>query len=170
MQSGTPRDARIFDKMDIINIITNTHSCSIKAVDTRYGNTIYSTGIPLREIPIGYGPRPPVKRPALLLSRPHLVILSRAPITGAVTSWQWQTGRDDVTSAGSVNASVISASNADSMRRIAPRFRTLSGRRRSYHFRRSRHSCIIPTVSERWLAPCTQIRRRWFMWIALMAG
>ena len=44
MQSGTPRDTRIFDKMDITNIITNTYSCSIKAVDTRYGNTIYSTG------------------------------------------------------------------------------------------------------------------------------
>ena len=44
MQSGTPRHARIFDKMDIINIITNTYSCSIKAVDTRYGNIIYSTG------------------------------------------------------------------------------------------------------------------------------
>jgi len=44
MQSGTPRHARIFDKMDIINVITNTYSCSIKAVDTRYGNTIYSTG------------------------------------------------------------------------------------------------------------------------------
>jgi len=51
MQSGTPRHTRIFDKMVIINIITNTYSCSIKAVDTRYGNTIYSTGIPLREIP-----------------------------------------------------------------------------------------------------------------------
>jgi len=37
MQSGTPRDARIFD---VINIITNTYSCSIKAVDTRYGNII----------------------------------------------------------------------------------------------------------------------------------
>ena len=34
MQSGTPRDARIFDTMDIINVITNTYSCSIKAVDT----------------------------------------------------------------------------------------------------------------------------------------
>jgi len=44
MQSGTPRDTRIFDKMDIINIITNTYSCSIKAVDTWYGNIIYSTG------------------------------------------------------------------------------------------------------------------------------
>jgi len=44
MQSGTARHARIFDKMDIINVITNTYSCSIKAVDTRYGNTIYSTG------------------------------------------------------------------------------------------------------------------------------
>jgi len=44
MQSGTPRHTRIFDKMDIINIITNTYSCSIKAVDTRYGNIIYSTG------------------------------------------------------------------------------------------------------------------------------
>jgi len=52
MQSGTPRHTRIFDKMDIINIITNTYSCSIKAVDTRYGNIIYSTGIPLRKIPI----------------------------------------------------------------------------------------------------------------------
>ena len=41
---GTPRDARIFDKMDIINIITKTYSCSIKAVDTRYGNIIFSTG------------------------------------------------------------------------------------------------------------------------------
>jgi len=28
--------ARIFDNMDIINIITNTYSCGIKAVDTRY--------------------------------------------------------------------------------------------------------------------------------------
>jgi len=44
MQSGTPRDARIFGKMDTINIITITHSCSIKAVGTPYGNTIYSTG------------------------------------------------------------------------------------------------------------------------------
>jgi len=52
MQSGTPRRTRIFDKMDIINIITNTYSRSIKAVDTRYSNIIYSTGIPLREIPI----------------------------------------------------------------------------------------------------------------------
>ena len=38
MQSGTPRHTRIFDKMNIINVITNTYSCSIKAVDTRYGN------------------------------------------------------------------------------------------------------------------------------------
>jgi len=44
MQSGRPRHARIFDKMDIINVITNTYSRSIKAVDTRYRNTIYSTG------------------------------------------------------------------------------------------------------------------------------
>ena len=44
MQSGTPRDARIFGKMDIINISTVTYSCSIKPVDTPYGNTIYSTG------------------------------------------------------------------------------------------------------------------------------
>ena len=51
IQSGTPRHARIFDKMDIINVITNTYSRSIKAVDTRYSNIIYSTGIPLREIP-----------------------------------------------------------------------------------------------------------------------
>jgi len=41
---GHASDSRIFDKMDIINIITNTYSCSIKAVDTRYSNTIYSTG------------------------------------------------------------------------------------------------------------------------------
>jgi len=34
MQLGTPRDARRFDKMYIINIITNTYYCSIKAVDT----------------------------------------------------------------------------------------------------------------------------------------
>jgi len=34
MQSGTPRDARIFEKMNIINIITNTYSGSIKAIDT----------------------------------------------------------------------------------------------------------------------------------------
>jgi len=52
MQSGTPRHARIFDKMDIINVLTNTYSRSIKAVDTRYRNTIYSTGIPLRKISI----------------------------------------------------------------------------------------------------------------------
>jgi len=44
MQSGSPRHTRIFDKMDIINVITNTYSCSIKAVDTRYRNIIYSTG------------------------------------------------------------------------------------------------------------------------------
>ena len=44
MQSGTPQHNRIFDKMDIINTITHTYSCSIKAVDTRYGNKIYSTG------------------------------------------------------------------------------------------------------------------------------
>ena len=44
MQSGTPRHTRIFDKMDIINGITNTYSRSIKTVDTRYRNTIYSTG------------------------------------------------------------------------------------------------------------------------------
>ena len=44
MQSGTPWHTRIFDKMNIINIITNTHSCSIKSVDTRYGDTIYSPG------------------------------------------------------------------------------------------------------------------------------
>jgi len=43
MQSGTPRHTRIFDKMNIINVITNTYSCSIKAVDTRYGKIIYST-------------------------------------------------------------------------------------------------------------------------------
>ena len=41
--------------MDTINVITNTYSRSIKAVDTRYRNTIYSTGIPLREIPTALG-------------------------------------------------------------------------------------------------------------------
>ena len=34
MQSGMPQDAQIFDTMDIINVITNTYSRSIKAVDT----------------------------------------------------------------------------------------------------------------------------------------
>ena len=57
MQSGTPQHTRIFDKMDIINIITNTYSHSIKAVDIWYRNTIYSTGIPLCKIPTGYGPQ-----------------------------------------------------------------------------------------------------------------
>ena len=47
MQLGMPWHTQIFDKIDIINIITNTYSHSIKAVDTRYRNTIYSTGIPL---------------------------------------------------------------------------------------------------------------------------
>jgi len=28
----------------LVNIITNTYSCSIKVVDIRYGNIIYSTG------------------------------------------------------------------------------------------------------------------------------
>jgi len=39
-----PQDTQIFDKIDIINIVTNTYSCSIKAIDTQYGNLIYSTG------------------------------------------------------------------------------------------------------------------------------
>jgi len=48
MQSGTPRDARIFDKMGIINIITNTYSCSTNVVDIRKFNLLY--WVPLREI------------------------------------------------------------------------------------------------------------------------
>ena len=51
MQSGTPRDTRIFGKMDIINKITNTYSCSIKAVDTRstlLGSTARDSNIVIR--------------------------------------------------------------------------------------------------------------------------
>jgi len=76
MQSSTPRDTRIFDKMYIINIITVTYSC-IKSVDTRYGNTIYSTGCHCARFQQVMGPGPSEETSFdLISSSPRYLILS----------------------------------------------------------------------------------------------